>query len=252
MPEKKSQLGKTYRAKFKGRDVFYRRMEFTRLSNYVMEELSKEIDDLPRHDCDYLVPILGVVIDLPSLGVVTPIMPNGSLYDALHVTKRPFSFQEKLKIMRDVARCMTQLHASGMCHGHLTSHNVMLSETWHGFVSDYGLAKVKKYAGVMLSYTNKSAWSSPEQLRERSITVMKVTTADDIYSFGVVLWEILTESIPFEGFSRKELGRKVALEHYKPQIPPSVPESLSDLMKSCWNTDPVNRPDFALVAQSLT
>lgn len=251
LPSHSHMLGKSYRAKYKDRKVFYRRIEFTRLSNYVMEELSREIDELPMHDCDYLVPIIGVVIELPGLGIVTPMMSNGSLYDALHVTKRPFSLQEKLKIMRDVARCMTQLHESGMCHGHLSSHNVMLNEEWHGYVSDYGLAKVKKYAGLMLSYSNKNAWSSPEQLRERSITTMNVTQEDDIYSFGVILWEILTESVPFEGFTRKKLFQKIALEHYKPQIPAHIQENLSDLMKSCWNTDKANRPDFGLVVQNL-
>jgi hypothetical protein len=244
-------LGSVRRGVYRDQAIIYRKIEFRRLSGYVLEELAREVENMPTYECSFLVPVVGVVTASPCLGIVTPYMSNGSLAELLNSSLSQLSNQQRLQVMIDVAQCLSSLHAKDLYHGHLTSHNILLDDQFRGYVSDYGLHKVKKYAGLMLNYTNKSAWSSPEQLKERSSTVQKPTPYDDIYSFGMVLWEVETGQVPFPGYSRKMLTQKVGLENYRPQIPENVPDSISDLIKACWNTDPCLRPDFELIESTL-
>mmetsp|Transcript_15735 Transcript_15735/g.28753 ORF Transcript_15735/g.28753 Transcript_15735/m.28753 type:complete len:575 (+) Transcript_15735:1938-3662(+) len=248
---KRHALGTLKRGSYKGKPIVYRKIEFSRLSGYVLEELADEVDLMPTYECDFLVPVIGVVTASPCLGIVTPYMSNGSLSETLNSSLNQLTFRQKIQIMSDVAQCLKSLHAKGLFHGHLSSHNILLDKNLRGYVSDYGLHKVKKYAGLTLGYCNKTSWSSPEQLKERSMTVIKATSYDDVYSFGIVLWEIMTGQVPFPGYSRKQLTQKVSIENYRPQIPDYVPEVLADLIKACWNTEATLRPDFELIEPTL-
>lgn len=248
---KRHALGSLKKGVYKGQDIVYRKIEFTRLSGYVIEELSHEVELMPSYECNFLIPVVGVVAIPPCLGIVTPYMSNGSLADVLNNSIGQLTHLQKLQIMSDIAQCLKNLHAKGLFHGHLSSHNVLLDENYRGYVSDYGLHKVKKYAGLTLGYTNKGSWSSPEQLKERSLTVQKASPSDDSYSFGMILWEVETGQVPFPGYSRKQLTQKVGIENYRPHIPETVHDVLSNLIKACWNTEAALRPDFELIEPTL-
>eukprot|EP00359_Climacostomum_virens_P000705 CAMPEP_0204896808 /NCGR_PEP_ID=MMETSP1397-20131031/378_1 /ASSEMBLY_ACC=CAM_ASM_000891 /TAXON_ID=49980 /ORGANISM="Climacostomum Climacostomum virens, Strain Stock W-24" /LENGTH=453 /DNA_ID=CAMNT_0052064473 /DNA_START=383 /DNA_END=1747 /DNA_ORIENTATION=+ len=248
---KKNGLGSLIRGTFMGREIIYRKIVFSRLSGYVLEELTAEVSELRLLDIDGTLPIVGVCIELPVLGIVTPWMKAGSLYKALHVDNRKIDLNSKRKIAISIAKCMCLQHSAQQFHGHLSSMNILLDDDLNTFVGDNGLKKLKKYAGIMLNYCNKSAWSSPEQLKERSSATVKVVASDDIYSFGVIFWELMTEQVPFPGFTRQKLFQKIAVENYRPQIPEDLPRFAADLLKSCWNTDPGMRPDFQLILQNL-
>jgi hypothetical protein len=249
---KKNGLGTLLKGTYLGRQIVYRKIVFTRLSGYVLEELTNEVSELRQMDFEGVLPIVGVCIELPVLGVVTPFMGVGSLYKALHIDNRKIEVTKKREIAISIARCMSLQHQAQQFHGHLSSWNVLLDDDLNPFVADNGLKKLKKYAGIMLNYSNKSAWSSPEQLKERSSAAVKVYASDDVYSYGVLFWELMTEQVPFPGLNRQKLFQMVAVENYRPQIPDNVPDFVSDLLKSCWNIDPAKRPDFKLIVQLRT
>jgi hypothetical protein len=70
---------------------------------------------------------------------------------------------------------MQAIYEGSRVHGHLHSKNVLLDDAMRVYISDFGLFKFKKYAGIVLNYTNKTAWSSPEILAEKTSTAMAVT-----------------------------------------------------------------------------
>jgi hypothetical protein len=245
-----SKLGLLNLGRYKTYSVLIRRVTFKRYNSYIGEGIIKDILDLREVDSFHLLPITGACIKAPVVEIVTAFISNGSLYKALHSSNVIFSESHRLKIARELAEGMRDLHIQGKVHGHLTSHNVLMDDEWVVKISDLGMSYLKKYASVDLGYTNKSAWSSPEMLNDKSPVCLKATCSDDVYSYGVILWEIFTGQEPFPEVSIKKL-RQLASEGYRPNIPESLDDGISQLIKSCWNVDPKSRPDFKLIYNTL-
>ena len=247
---KEGKLGELHLGTYNSFPVLIRKITFKRYNSYIGEGIIKDILELRDVDSFHLLPITGACINAPLVEIVTPYILNGSLYNALHKTNVLFSEIHRLKIARELAEGMRELHMQGKVHGHLTSHNVLMDDEWLVKVSDLGMNYLKKYASADLSYSNKSAWSSPEMLNDKSPICMKASRADDVYSYGVILWEIFTGQEPFPDVSIKKL-RQLGSEGYRPNIPDNIDEGITHLIKSCWNVDPKSRPDFKLIYSTL-
>ena len=251
LPGRKAGLGTLSKGEVNGQVVFCRIVELPRISNYVQEELTEELGALKSLQVPSLVPYHGAVIDHSTVTIVTPWFPEGSLYRLLHTSQQGLLERAKLKIALQVAKCLEALHALGRTHGHLSSHNILLTATHTAYVSDVGLSKFKKYVALVSNYACKTAWTSPELLLEKGATPSKAQGSDDVYSFGVVLWELLTGQEPFPGNSRAQLLTKVVENGLRPEIPTAVPSRLAQLLKSCWNREATTRPNFQLIIQAI-
>lgn len=236
---------------YRGCETCYRRLKLRRVSGYVTDEFLREVTQLSYLEVPHCLLPVGVTIALPELGILSPLRAEGSLYSHLHEQQRKLSAAEKVQILKDVACGLHSFHAHGRCHGHLNSHNVLLDSSCRAWVSDWGFTQLKKFAGVATGYCNKTAWSSPEVLRCQGNTVTAVKASDDVYSFGVLLWESFTEQVPFPGLSLRQLQHVVARSGYRPQIPASMQPELVAILKSCWNQEPERRPELKVLEASL-
>jgi serine/threonine protein kinase len=246
----KGKLGKVFFGVMNGMNVAVRQITLARVNTYVIEKLETEIADLRNITNPYLLPTLKVIIKKPNLDLVMPFVQKGSLFSALHQEKTRLSLGEKLEICKQIALSMKLTHQQGRVHGHLSSHNVFL-DTDSVLVGDLGLEHLKKYVGLMGGYCNKSAWSSPEVLKEAGDVVIKPTVYDDVYSFGIILWEIMTEQEPFPDYSLKKLKELVGEQGYRPALREFEVKGMQELIKSCWNIQPSSRPSFQLMFSTL-
>ena len=247
---RKPGLGKVYRANYQERIVFLRKITFSRLSTYVLEEFSNELDKYST-DNSNILPIIGVVIDLPTISIISPFIEPGSLYRLLHISKIKLSLDQKLIYSQQIASGFTHIHYTGRVHGHLTSENVLINENDHVFISDLGMNKIKKYSGIVSGYTNKSAWSSPEIIKDKRLTPTKTEKSDDIYSFGMLLWEIFTDQIPFVGYDQNDLYQKIVVEGFRPELPKRFSPDLANIILECWDMLPDKRPSFDILLTKL-
>lgn len=78
-----------------------------------------------------------------------------------------------------------------------------------------------------------------------------VTGKSDVYSYGMLLWEMLTGQIPFDNFSPVQAAVGVAVHGLRPTIPEGTFEPLKSLMEQCWSRDPLDRPEFSEVLEVL-
>jgi tRNA A-37 threonylcarbamoyl transferase component Bud32 len=248
---RKHGLGKLYKSKFKNTEVLFRKINLPRLSGYIVEDLDLEIREQRSLNIPRVVPIIGIVIELPIIGFVTPIMTKGSLYNSLHIQPIKLNITEKIKLAYHISSSILSFHSTGKVHGHLTSHNILFDSELNPFISDLGFHKLKKYAGIMSGYTNIGPWSSPELLSDKRSTPIKAQPSDDSYSFGMVLWEILAEQEPFPGYSRKQLINNICEIGNRPVIPSNTPEDVAELIIKCWNPDSNQRPDFSFISNVL-
>ena len=244
-------LGRVQQGTFREHAVAVRTIPFDHISGYMMDEFLMEIEALRSLEVPFLVPVYGAVMHLPTIRLVTPWLERGSLFALLHDRNERLSERKIRRIAMNLAICLRALHAIGRCHGHLSSHNILLDTDSTAYISDIGLNKLKKFAGLSLGYINKSAWTSPELLAERFATVMNAHFQDDTYSFGILLWEMHSGLEPFKDYSRRDLLLEVGERHIRPGIPPDTPQDLASLIHACWNPERTCRPAFSAIVETL-
>ncbi|VDM69931.1 unnamed protein product, partial [Strongylus vulgaris] len=91
------------------------------------------------------------------------------------------------------------------------------------------------YKCGLINCINSALQRDPEDLNIR---------AADMWSFGIMLWELNTREVPFSDLQPMECGMKIALEGLRVQIPPGISRNMSRLMNICLNEDPGRRPNF--------
>eukprot|EP00980_Cylindrotheca_fusiformis_P023386 scaffold10429_cov126-Cylindrotheca_fusiformis.AAC.17 len=188
-----------------------------------------------RHPC--ITTVMGAVMAAHEPMMVMEYMENGSLYDLLRNETLYTGGEMILQILRDVAQGLRFLHASKppILHGDLKAKNILIDSRFRAKVADFGLATKNKNG---LSGT--PFWMAPEYLRRKT----EYTTSCDIYAFGMIMYEIYSRKIPYEGQNPKKTLRKVCDPriNYRPSAPKTCPRRMTEIMRKCWSSDPFFRP----------
>ncbi|WIA13330.1 hypothetical protein OEZ85_006913 [Tetradesmus obliquus] len=190
--------------------------------------------------------------------LVLELCTGGTLKDAVSMGK--LKAQGRLEMAKllcrllDAATGMAYLHSKGVLHGDLKAGNVLLQATVHGTygqvakISDFGLA-----ATLLDGATHRSTASmgtithmAPEVLRSGHMS-----TAADVYSFGIMMWEVYTNQQAHQGLHYGAVVERVVVRGERPKVPTDMPNEYSLLMRSCWDGDAAKRPNFAQVITCL-
>jgi len=185
--------------------------------------------------------------------IVMEFMGLGSLYDLLHnelISEIPLPL--KVRLALQAAKGMHFLHSSGIVHRDLKSLNLLLDNKWNLKVSDFGLTcfrgQLKKEA--QNQQQGSVHWMAPEILSEDT-EVDHILS--DIYSFGIILWELLTRQHPYEGLTPAAVAVAVIRDDARPNMPiGEVDADYEKLITDCWHRDPTVRPTFLEVMTRLS
>ncbi|GFO10561.1 fibroblast growth factor receptor [Plakobranchus ocellatus] len=151
-----------------------------------------------------------------------------------------------LSFSRQIAQGMEFLAANKCIHRDLAARNVLVDSDNVLKIADFGLARNGEYYKKTSRGQLPVKWMPPEALFDQ-----KYTEKSDVWSFGVVLWEIFTlGGMPYSTIPHEDLYSKL-VAGYRMERPPLAPESLYETMKGCWNHYPDKRPDFTLLVMIL-
>lgn len=176
----------------------------------------------------------------PVLCVITEYLPGGSIRSFLHNREgQLLPIPQVLQMALDIAYGMEYLHMKGVVHRDLKSENLVLGEDDSVKILDFGVACFESECNSCGDDLGTYRWMAPEMLSKKPYT-RKV----DVYSFGIVLWELLTGHLPYEDMGAVQAAFCVVHENTRPPIPPDCPALLKDLMCRCWTTEPEERPEF--------
>jgi tRNA A-37 threonylcarbamoyl transferase component Bud32 len=222
----------------------------------ILNDLIKECTILSKLRHPNIVLFLGLCSETPNFAIVTEFMSRGSLWNILHpsgtnqqasghIVELPWSL--RINILKDIAKGMNFLHCLNppIIHRDLKSHNVLVDENWNCKVADFGMSRLKTLSHHM-SRVGTPQWTAPEILREESYDEMA-----DVWSFGVVCWELVTLEVPFVGISPLRVISMVAYQKAKLKLPTDCPPVLAQLMIDCWNDIPEQRPSFQIILERL-
>lgn len=134
--------------------------------------------------------------------MVTEFLSGGSLFDFLHKRGEKLNEEKIFYICKDVALGMSYLHGKNVLHCDLKSSNVLIDENWNVKLCDFGLSRLKdnkknKKDNIRVGTPH---WMAPEILKGE-----KYECESDVYSFGILLWEMLTCQIPYKELSTSEI-----------------------------------------------
>lgn len=206
---------------------------------------------LAELDSPYIIRYLGG--SLTGNILVTEFMQNGDLRYAI-MTQNPMVRWENrgAAILLDIARGLAFLHGQRFIHRDLKSPNILLSSDFRAKLADVGIARALAPGRNQidtLSVKFSLRWASPENFTEEDYTIL--SDRSDIYAFGVILWEVMTQSFPWDHIRWEyEICNMVKAGKHNP-IPDDCPPRVSALMKSCWALNPTERPSAQEIVTEL-
>ncbi|XXG65683.1 hypothetical protein AAC387_Pa05g3316 [Persea americana] len=252
--------GTVYHGKWRGTDVAIKRIKKSCFTGRSSEqerltfEFWSEAEILSRLHHPNVVAFYGVVQDGPggTLATVTEFMVNGSLRHVLLRKDKYLDLRKRLIIAMDAAFGMEYLHSKNIVHFDLKCDNLLvnLKDPMRPIckVGDFGLSKIKRNTLVTGGVRGTLPWMAPELLNGSS---NKVSEKVDVFSFGIVMWEILTGEEPYANMHYGAIIGGIVNNTLRPPIPSLCDPEWRTLMELCWAPDPTVRPCFTEIAGRL-
>ncbi|KAJ3690817.1 hypothetical protein LUZ61_019981 [Rhynchospora tenuis] len=238
--------GDLYRGTYCSQDVAIKVLKPERINMDMQREFAQEVYIMRKVRHKNVVQFIGACTKPPSLCIVTEFMAGGSVYDYLHKQRGVFKPPALLRVAIDVSKGMNYLHQNNIIHRDLKTANLLMDENEVVKVADFGVARVKAQSGVMTAETGTYRWMAPEVIEHKPYDHKA-----DVFSFGVMLWELLTGKIPYEYLTPLQAAVGVVQKGLRPTIPKNANPKLAELIERCWQQDPTKRPDFAEILEIL-
>ncbi|KAI5058650.1 hypothetical protein GOP47_0026820 [Adiantum capillus-veneris] len=253
-------FGTVYHGKWRGTDVAIKRIKSSCFTGRPSErerliaDFWQEAFILGQLHHPNVVAFYGVVPDGPdgTLATVTEYMVNGSLKQALQKKDRILDRRKRLIIAMDAAFGMEYLHKKNVVHFDLKCENLLVNlrdiQRPICKVGDLGLSKVKQQTMISGGVRGTLPWMAPELLNGSSSLVCEKV---DVFSFGIVLWELLTGEEPYASMHYGAIIGGIVTNTLRPPVPRWCDVAWRSLMEACWAADPAERPTFTEIANSL-
>ncbi|XP_069750079.1 mitogen-activated protein kinase kinase kinase 11 [Narcine bancroftii] len=249
-------FGKVYRATWKGRLVAVKAArqdpdeDISATAQNVRQEA--RLFAMLRHA--NIIGLMGVCLQEPNLCLIMEYASGGALNRALAGRRIPPHILVNWAVQ--IGQGMRYLHDEAIVpviHRDLKSNNVLLfqpivdddMERKTLKITDFGLAR-EWHRTTKMSTAGTYAWMAPEVIKTSTFS-----KGSDVWSYGVLLWELLTGEIPYKGIDGLAVAYGVAVNKLTLPIPSTCPETFARLMSDCWDEDPHRRPMFTSILEQL-
>ncbi|CAD7695962.1 unnamed protein product [Ostreobium quekettii] len=241
-------FGEVYKGYWRGTDVAVKRILEQDFTEQHMKEFRMEIAIMMRLRHPNVLLFMGAVTEPPNLSIVTQFLPRGSLFRLLHKSNAVIDERLRLKMAVDVAKGMCYLHSfkPPIIHRDLKSPNLLVDKDWTVKVCDFGLSRVKAGTLAPWSRAGTPEWMAPEVLRNEPSN-----ESCDVYSFGVILYELVTRKEPWKEINAVQVVGAVGFNGQRLELPPNADSKISRLMSQCLAHNPADRPSFREILKFL-
>ncbi|XP_030634411.1 ephrin type-A receptor 4 [Chanos chanos] len=209
-----------------------------------------EASVMGQFDHPNIIHLEGVVTKCKPVMIVSEYMENGSLDAFLRKNDGRFTVIQLVGMQRGIASGMKYLSDMSYVHRDLAARNILVNSNLVCKVSDFGMSRVLEDEPEG-TYTTRGGkipirWTAPEAIAYR-----KFTSASDVWSYGIVMWEVMSYGErPYWDMSNQDVIKAVE-EGYRLPGPMECPVSLHQLMLDCWQRERADRPKFSQIVNML-
>lgn len=244
-------FGAIHKGTFRGEEVAikYIKSDFNKEFEYI-KEFAQEISIISELAHENIVKFIGACTKGERVCIIYEYMANGNLKDYLQKSGKgsKLSDVERLKYALEVCRGMVYLSKKNIVHRDLKAANILISESGTVKIGDFGVARLlPRNEDCMTAETGTYRWMAPEVIEHKPYN-----SKADVYSFGVLLWELMTGGkSPYELLSPIQAAIGVAKHGVRPKIPHSCCPRVAEVMSACWAPEAEDRPTFEAVERML-
>lgn len=183
----------------------------------------------------------------PVFCIITEYLSGGSLRAFLHkLGHKSLPLNKLISIALDIAQGMEYIHSQGIIHRDLKPENILFDENFRVKIADFGIACEEAYCDPLAEDPGTYRWMAPEMIKHKHYG-RKV----DVYSFGLVLLEMVSGRIPYEDMTPVQAAFAVVDRNLRPAIPADCPAAVASLIEQCWASLPEKRPEFWQIVKIL-
>ncbi|KAL8511479.1 hypothetical protein ACS0TY_018035 [Phlomoides rotata] len=210
-------------------------------------QFTREATLLSRLHHPNVIKFLGACRQPPVFFIVTEYLAEGSLRQYLHrLEHKSLPLSTIISMALDIARGMEYIHSQGLIHRDLKPENILISDDFHMKVADFGIACEAAYCDLVTDDPGTYRWMAPEMIKRKHYG-KKV----DVYGFGLILWELVAGTIPYDDMTPIQAAFAVVNKNMRPVVPVECPLAMKALIEQCWCLQPDKRPEFCQIVKVL-
>lgn len=243
--------GEVYKGFYKGQKVAVKKLKGMTRGSRTEGEFRREVLGLISCAHKNVLKLYGVCLDSEhGVCIVTKFMEGGSLLQFLQ-QKQGLKMKDILRLAKDVAKGMEFLHSRGVVHMDLKTANVFLDKEGRAVIGDLGVARLGTEKVEVGETIGTYRWMAPEVCGAESGDTGSFSPKSDVYSFAILLWELITCQTPYADYNPVQAAVGVVMHGLRPAIPPNCFPPLRYLIEKCWDQNPSVRPSFSQISQML-
>ena len=212
--------------------------------------IQREVELYSRLRHPHILELLDVLVTAGTVYLIFPFIEGGTLADL--IARGPIPTERALGIARDVTQAVAFIHAKGIIHRDLKPANILIDEG-RALLADFGIAKESENEGSLVLTRQGEALGTPIYMAPEALGNESVDRPADVYSLGVVLFEMLSGRPPFSGRTLPELiaNRLKSGPPHLAQVRPGIHPALAGLVEKMLQPDPHARPTAQKVSDDL-
>jgi serine/threonine protein kinase len=235
-------FGQIYLGRWRGQVTVIKSIEGT-FSEDDKAHFIREVQIMSQCRDKHITQFYGASLEPGRACLLMEHMERTSLY---HVLEQPVPLPIKKQIALEIARGLQYLHTRGIFHRDLKSANVLINADNHAKLSDFGLSQTRATSVKTAKQKSEATrWLAPECFTRGGV----YTAQSDIYSYGVILWELVSGKRPYADATDAEVAERTIKG--KRDTLDGIPAPYAALIKQCWATDPGMRPALNHIIQTL-